>query len=415
MRRSTPILLLAALAVGFVVGCKEDAPGPVTDLCMDYVAAAGACDAKNDVPVDAFTGLCEATPPSCDPFHACAAAAPCVEVDGVFSLDIADCPAPMGCEGAVDDDTTTTTGENDEAGDPTDAATDTEMGDTGSFWVVGEQGAMLRVDHHGEASTYPLDATGDLRAIACRGREHAVAVGEHGLLVVTFDGGARWERAALAQPSELRAVALAGGDIGYVVGDGVVLRSLDGSRTWDALAVAPADWTAVTTTAAGTTAWLTAGDELWRLRDESLERVHVAGARLAGVAVTPGGDHLVAVGEAGLVLRSPDGGETWTPELVATTRDLHAVRIAGDASLVIAVGAAGTVVRLGSDDASVQQLLDPALSLRALHLSQTHGHAVGDDGVVFATHDHGLTWEPIAIGHEVDLLGLDDLHGEPHL
>lgn len=294
-------------------------------------------------------------------------------------------------------------GDNDNGGD-----------DEGGFWAVGENGAMVRLTHEGEVSTYPLDETGDLRAIACKGTEQAVAVGEAGLVVVTFDGGATWDTVDLGK-HELRAVALSAADVGYVVGDGVVFRSLDDSRTWDAVPVTAADWTAVSTTAAGTTAWLTTDDEIWRLRDETLERMYTAGAPLAGVAVTPDGNYAVAVGEAGLLVRSDDAGKSWTPEVVKTVRDLRAVRIAGDASLIIAVGEAGAVVRIGEDDTSVSELLDPALSLRALHLSQTHGHMVGDHGMVFATHDQGLTWEPIAIGMDVDLLGLDDLHGEPHL
>jgi photosystem II stability/assembly factor-like uncharacterized protein len=294
-------------------------------------------------------------------------------------------------------------GNNDEGGD-----------DEGGFWAVGENGAMVRLTHEGEVSTYPLDETGDLRAIACKGAAQAVAVGEAGLMVVTFDGGATWDTVDLGG-RELRAVALSAADVGYAVGDGVVFRSLDDSRTWDAVPVTAADWTAVSTTAAGTTAWLTADDEIWRLRDETLERMYAASAPLTGIAVTPDGAHAVAVGEAGLLVRSDDAGETWTPEVVKTARDLRAVRIAGDASLVIAVGDAGVVVRLGEDDISVSELLDPALSLRALHLSQTHSHMVGDHGAVLVTHDQGLTWDPIAIGMDVDLLGLDDLHGEPHL
>ena len=143
--------------------------------------------------------------------------------------------------------------------------------------------------------------------------------------------------------------------------------------------------------------------------------MYTADAPLAGIAVTPDGSHAVAVGEAGLLVRSDDAGESWVAEPAKTTRDLHAVRIAGDASLVLAVGQAGAVIRLGDDDISASELLDPELSLRALHLSQTHGHAVGDHGTVLVTHDQGLTWEPVDIGMTVNLLGLDDLHGEPHL
>ena len=193
--------------------------------------------------------------------------------------------------------------------------------------------------------------------------------------------------------------------------------SPDDGRSWAPLAVAAHDWTAVTTTGTGATALLTsAAGEIFRLHEGELTRVHAGdGALLTGVAITPDGDDAVAVGHAGALLRSSDGGLRWSAELPATTRDLHAVRIAADASQIVAVGEAGTVVRIAADDTSVTELLDPALALRALHLGQHHGHAVGDDGVVFTTHDAGRSWEPVAVDLEVDLLGLDDLHGEPHL
>ncbi len=299
------------------------------------------------------------------------------------------------------------------------SSTSSSGGDSGGSgsWAVGERGAMVRLTPEGEVSHYPLELGEDLRAIACKGKEQAVVAGAAGVLLRTFDGGASWDQLDLGGAVELRAVALSAGPTGYVVGDGVVFRSLDDSRTWDAVPSEAHDWTGVTTTAAGTTALLTsAAGEIWRLRDVTLERVYAGdGAVLGGVAVTPDGQQAVAVGQAGLLLRSADAGDHWRAEPLATTRDLHAVRIAGDASLVLAVGEAGVVVRLGADDTSIAETLDPALALRGLHLSVSHGHAVGDDGVMLGTHDGGRTWEPVDLGLDVDLYGLDDLHGEPHL
>jgi len=300
---------------------------------------------------------------------------------------------------------------------PGDGGNDDGGNDDGGFWAVGERGAMVRVDHDGAVSEYPLELDEDLRAIACKGSEQAVVAGAAGVVLTTFDAGVSWDRVEIGEGVELRAVALSAGAIGYIAGDGLVLRSQDDSRTWSPLAISGHDWTAITTTAAGTTALLTsAAGEIFRLRDTELALVHPGdGTLLGGIAVTPDGKQAVAVGQAGLVLRSSDGGEHWSTELPVTSRDLHAVRIAGDASLIVAVGHAGTIVRIGADDIAAQELLDPALSLRALHLTQAHGHAVGDDGVMFTTHDLGRTWEPVDLGLDHDLLGLDDLHGEPHL
>ncbi len=318
---------------------------------------------------------------------------------------------PACTDGPDKPSTTTTTTTSDDGGG------DDGGDDGGGFWAVGEQGMMLRRSHDGAVSQYPLELDEDLRAIACKGADQAVVAGAAGVVLTTFDAGVSWDRVEIGADVELRAVALSSGAIGYIAGDGVLLRSQDDSRTWSPLAIAAHDWTAITTTGAGTTALLTsAGGQIFRLQDTQLALVHAGdGSLLAGVAVTPDGTHAVAVGQSGLVLRSDDAGAHWITEPPVTARDLHAVRIAADASLIVAVGHAGTIVRIGIDDIATQELLDPALSLRALHLSQSHGHAVGDDGVMFATHDLGRTWAPMTHSLDADLLGLDDLHGEPHL
>jgi photosystem II stability/assembly factor-like uncharacterized protein len=303
--------------------------------------------------------------------------------------------------------------------DGPDKGTTTNTGSgSGGSWAVGQRGAMVRLDPEGDIAFYPLEIDDDLRAIACKGHEQAVVAGAGGVVLTTVDAGVTWNRIDIGGSAELRAVALSEGDRGYIVGDGVALRTQDDSLTWETLPIDPHDWSAVATNVSGKLTLLTsAAGDIYRLDETTtLTQVHAGdGSVLTGVALTPDGQHAVAVGQAGLLLRSDDAGTTWRAELPATTRDLHAVRIAGDASLILAVGQAGTVVRIAQDDTAVSELLDPALSLRAIHLSQSHGHAVGDDGVMFSTHDHGRTWEPIALGLEQDLLGLDDLHGEPHL
>jgi photosystem II stability/assembly factor-like uncharacterized protein len=290
---------------------------------------------------------------------------------------------------------------------------------SGSAWAVGEDATMVRLNPEGDVSFYPLESEGDLLAIACKGKSMAIAVGEDGVLLRTEDGGAGWQQLDVGTRARLRAVALSGGTAGFVVGDGIVLRSDDEARSFTPVPDVEGDFTAVTTTAAGKLAWMTtASGEIWQLDGEVMTPVFTSPeGPLAGIGVTPEGAHLVAVGAGGLVLRSDDGGAKWTSVPTPTTRDLHAVRISGKADLVVAVGAAGVVLRLDDElGVSAEELLEPGLALRALHLSFTgHGHVVGDHGVALDSHDAGLHWEALELGLEEALFGLDDLHGEPHL
>lgn len=290
---------------------------------------------------------------------------------------------------------------------------------SGSAWAVGEDATMVRLNPEGDVSFYPLESEGDLLAIACKGQSMAIAVGEDGVVLRTEDSGARWQQLDVGTRARLRAVALSGGTAGFVVGDGIVLRSDDEARSFTPVPDVEGDFTAVTTTARGELAWMTtASGQIWQLDGEVMTPVFTSSeGPLAGIGVTPEGAHLVAVGAGGLLLRSDDGGAEWTSVKVPTTRDLHAVRISSKADLVVAVGAAGVVLRLDDElGASAEELLAPGLALRALHLSfKGHGHVVGDHGVALHSHDAGLHWETLEVDLEAALFGLDDLHGEPHL
>lgn len=317
-------------------------------------------------------------------------------------------PPIVGCSQDDDKNTTSSSTSN------TSATTN----DTGSAWAVGEDATMVRLNPAGDVAFYPLEIEGDLLAIACKGDDTALAVGADGVVLRTADGGATWQPIDVGTRALLRAVILSGGTAAYVAGSDIVLRSDDEGRSFSPVPDAEGEWTAVTTTAKGAQAWLTsAAGEIWRLEGDAIVPAFTSSeGPLSGIAATPDGAHLVAVGAGGLVLRSDDGGAQWSSVTAPTSRDLHAVRIARDASLVVAVGAAGGVLRIDDQGATAEELLEPGLALRALHLAiDGHGHAVGDHGVALETHDAGLHWEPVELGLEQALFGLDDLHGEPHL
>jgi photosystem II stability/assembly factor-like uncharacterized protein len=139
------------------------------------------------------------------------------------------------------------------------------------------------------------------------------------------------------------------------------------------------------------------------------------GAAFHGLAATPHGDRAVAVGSAGLVVVSDDGGASWAPIDVPTVRDLYAARISSDGSEIIAVGDAGVVVTIDASGVSATEQLDAALALRGLHMHAAgSGHAVGDAGIVLFTADVGRSWTAIETGTDVILRGVDDVHLGAH-
>jgi hypothetical protein len=116
-----------------------------------------------------------------------------------------------------------------------------------------------------------------------------------------------------------------------------------------------------------------------------------------------------AVGRAGLIRYSGDGGETWTAPAGATTdRDLFAVAfscVAPDVGL--AVGDGGVILRttdggrewVPSPSPSTETLRSVVITWRSVAI------AVGDRGTLLRSADAGETWEKIDSGTTEDLHG----------
>ena len=105
---------------------------------------------------------------------------------------------------------------------------------TSQFWVVGDQGTILKTTNGG-ASFDVLNSgtTADLHAFL-EGIGY-FAVGENGTILKSTDAGATWVPKYSGSAQTLRAISRSGQDAGrlLVVGDaGTVLRSIDNGETW---------------------------------------------------------------------------------------------------------------------------------------------------------------------------------------
>ena len=120
-----------------------------------------------------------------------------------------------------------------------------------------------------------------------------------------------------------------------------------------------------------------------------------------------------AVGDSGRYVRSLNGGASWAPGSVGTTR-LRAVAARG---LRVLLAGDGGALRTSTDNGGSWSLVTLAGSptLRGLAIpSDLVAYAVGDNGTLVKTVNGGTSWTPQASGTSANLTGVaftDDLNG----
>jgi photosystem II stability/assembly factor-like uncharacterized protein len=107
-----------------------------------------------------------------------------------------------------------------------------------------------------------------------------------------------------------------------------------------------------------------------------------------------------AVGLAGRLMVTADGGQTWTQQTVPTTANLNSVRFPLDFRTGYAVGDGGAVIRTTSGASWASLTSGTSEDLNGLSFPQNImvGYAVGDAGTVIKTTDGGATWAAQASG-----------------
>lgn len=236
-------------------------------------------------------------------------------------------------------------------------------------WAVGEGGALLVYD--GAAWTRVPSGTDAALTDVAVDRVGTYVVGARGTVLVSGDG-----RRFAAQPRldvDLHGLWANGVNRLFAVGDGgAIFRSTNGGGAW-------------TRVYSATTAPLHA----------------VAGA-------TTNDQPLVAVGAGGIILVSEGEGATWKPAPSPTTQDLHRVRVLRDGTIV-AVGDAGTIVR---SDAGGFTLVPSGTTETLLDLGgDAELLACGLGGAVVRSRDGGRSFAREPSGTTESLYAVADAGG----
>lgn len=253
------------------------------------------------------------------------------------------------------------------------------------------------------------------------------AVGGGGKIFKTEDGGATWRPQNAALTRGLNDVFFVDASRGWIVGDaGTILVTTNGGRTWETQTSpvtvnlngvrflnASQGWIVGNfDTAAGRTTILatTNGGASW-----SRVMAPLPEANLFGLDVTnDGGTQLTAVGVGNqpTILRSTDGGTTWTAQSPPPALDpivsLQAVEFV-NASIGWIVGTFGTVLSTTNGGATWTQRAAPVGSANLYAVAfpnTTVGWAVGQGSVLIKSTDGGNNWLAQVSPVQGDLNGL---------
>jgi len=251
-------------------------------------------------------------------------------------------------------------------------------------------------------------ALGAATLAVARAGARLVAVGERGTVLLSDDQGLHWRQAAVPVQTALTAVRFANARVGLALGHmGVILRTADGGEHWtkqlDGVQAA-----AQVLEAADRSGDATAVQRAQRLVAEGPDKPF-----LDVEFVTP--DKAIAVGAYNLAFASEDGGRRWTPigTRLPNPRGLHlyGVRALGDALLI--AGEQGLLLRSLDGGASFSPIASPYngsfFGLLAAHSGTVL--AYGLRGNAWRSADRGASWEKVDTGTAVAFSAATELPG----
>ncbi len=210
--------------------------------------------------------------------------------------------------------------------------------DVDHVWAVGNDGTILHSEEGGRPtsgggrreSTWLDQSSGvtlHLTDVVVSDTENVWAVGNGGTIIATSDGGATWHSQSSGTSEDLHSVAFADVNNGLAAGaNGVILRTADGGETWSAVgsgtserlrSVAFAGTKAIAVGDGGTVTRSEDAGISWRMQEVSYVLDGDAPGEPVELRETLRGVGLIdeqrgfVYGNNGLILETPDGGESW--------------------------------------------------------------------------------------------------------
>ena len=302
-------------------------------------------------------------------------------------------------------------------------------------WVVGDNGTVLKTTDGGQ--TWMKKNTGTraaLLAVSFADENHGWASGDGGLIIGTKNGGTTWAKQKIDTNNTVEGIHFVSPQIGWAAGGGGTLlyTSMGGEPIIEEKVNAEGE--KVKEEQSGydfqTSATVNTLDAIFMLNAKVGWAVGAGGAIVATVDGTnwevqasnvPNSNGMpepiwdvhfadenvgIAAAEFGVILRTKDGGKTWTslePRPVAAR--LQGVHMLSPTEAWI-VGKDATILHT-TDGGDSWDIVSSTSELRAVHFYDDQlGWAVGLSGSVLHTNDGGTTWKSQNSGDVFELFGV---------
>ena len=219
---------------------------------------------------------------------------------------------------------------------------------------MGNAGTILGTTDGGQNWT-PRTSTVTIRLnFACFSSPQKVfAVGASGTILRSTDGGQTWTKRTSGTTAALNgAFSIDSLNLVAVASNGTITRTADGGETWNAQMMAPSSLLAVWFTSPstgvifGTPPDIGLPTTILRTTNGGTTWINVRAQASWGVirsVAFTDAENGYAVGDAGVMLQTKDGGASWETLQSPTAQNLRAITFSG-AGLLTAVGSGGAII-----------------------------------------------------------------------
>lgn len=271
--------------------------------------------------------------------------------------------------------------------------------------IVGEDGVILKTTNGGRNWVEQTSGiTNVLYGFDYLDNNNSIAVGENGVTVKTTNGGTDWQVIASGSLEHLRDVEILNAQNVLICGDnGTILLSTDAGETYN-LVQNITSRKLSDISFYNTNIGFIVGDDGTVLKTENGGQTWVEFSTIYGnlnsVGIMSESD-VVAVGyngtDVGVLFRSNDGGRTWIPyeEQFSLSTTLNDVVFFSSSEGII-VGENGLILRTGNGGISWSISPTSALSIDLFSVAfanANNGISVGENGTELYTTDGGVTWK----------------------